>query len=93
MTWRRDPAVPFQRLEEDTIVVDPRTREVHLLNDTAGRIWELLGAKTTVEELASSLGDEYDAPPEELREAVVVLLEDLRGKGLVLGDGPARTEK
>lgn len=93
MTWRRDPAIPFQKLEEDTIVVDPRTREVHLLNDTAGRIWELLASKTTVDELAASLGDEYDAPAEELRESVMELLQDLRGKGLVVGDGPAPAER
>ena len=39
--WRRDPGLPHQRLEEDTIVVDPRRREVHLLNETVTRVWEL----------------------------------------------------
>jgi PqqD family protein of HPr-rel-A system len=93
MSWRRDPAVPFQKLEEDTIVVDPRTREVHLLNDTAGRIWDLLSSKATVEDLAARLGEEYEAPAEELRDAVTELLHDLRSKGLVLGDAPPRTER
>ena len=37
MTYQRDPGLPFQKLDEETIVVDPRTREVHLLNDTAAR--------------------------------------------------------
>ena len=39
MTYQRDPGLPFQTLEEETIVVDPKTREVHLLNDTAARVW------------------------------------------------------
>jgi hypothetical protein len=26
-------------------VLDPRRREVHLLNETAARIWELLGRR------------------------------------------------
>ena len=31
-SWLRDATLPFQRLDEEAIVVDPRTREVHLLN-------------------------------------------------------------
>jgi len=44
-TLRRDPTLPFQRMDEDAIVVDTRTREVHLLNETAARIWELLDGR------------------------------------------------
>jgi hypothetical protein len=75
--WSRDGGLPFQRLNEDTIVVDPRRREVHLLNETAARVWELLEAPRTLEELVTSLADEYDAPLEELRPAVSDLLADL----------------
>ena len=57
MTLRRDPGLPFQKLDEETVVVDPRTREVHLLNETAARIWELLAAPSSVDELAAKLGD------------------------------------
>jgi hypothetical protein len=32
MTFKRDPALPYQKLDEETIVVDPRSREVHLLS-------------------------------------------------------------
>ncbi len=65
--WRRDSELPYQRLEEETIVVDPRSREVHLLNDTAARVWELLAAPQSVDELVAALGEEYDAPADELR--------------------------
>jgi len=84
MTYKRDPGLPFQKLEEETIVVDPRTREVHLLNDTAARVWELLASPFTVDELTETLADEYDATPEAVRAGVEELLAGFRDKGLLL---------
>ena len=60
--WQRDSKLPFQKLEEDTIVVDPARREVHLLNPTATRLWELLAAPRSLDDLVTVLSDEYDAP-------------------------------
>jgi len=82
--WRRDPDLPFQKLEEETIVVDPRRREVHLLNDTAAQVWELLESPQSVDGLVASLAEAYDAPEDELRGAVVELLSGLEQKGLLL---------
>ena len=48
--WRRDGELPFQKLDEETIVVDPKRREVHLLNETAA-----LGDEYDVDE--AELGD------------------------------------
>jgi PqqD family protein of HPr-rel-A system len=84
MTYRRDPGLPFQKLEEETIVVDPRSREVHLLNDTAARVWELLESSCSLDELTETLAEEYDAPPEAVREGIEELLTGLRDKGLLI---------
>ena len=83
VTWRRYPGLPHQRLEEETIVVDPRTRQVHLLNDTAARVWELLETPQTVDSLVAVLEEEYDAPTPELGAALQELLGDFREKGLL----------
>ena len=88
--WRRDSELPFQKLDEETIVVDPRRREVHLLNETAARIWELLASPQSVDELAATLGGEYDVAEAELREAVVELVDGLSSKGLLVAVGGAR---
>jgi PqqD family protein of HPr-rel-A system len=89
-TFRRDATLPFQRLDEEAIVVDPRTREVHLLNETGARIWELLEEDSTVDELVEALADEYEgAAPEALRREVEGFLYDLGGKGLVAPRGRA----
>jgi PqqD family protein of HPr-rel-A system len=85
MTYKRDPGLPFQKLEEETIVVDPRTREVHLLNDTAARVWELLEASCSLDDLTGALAEEYDATPDAMRAGVEELLGGLRDKGLLLG--------
>jgi hypothetical protein len=85
--WRRDDELPFQKLDEETIVVDPKRREVHLLNETAARIWELLASPQSVGDLAAALGDEYDVSDAELGEAIVECVEGLASKGLVVAAG------
>lgn len=80
--WRRDGDLPFQRLNEDTIVVDPKKREVHLLNETAARVWELLEAPRTIDEIVTTLAEEYDAPADELLSAVSELVADLAEKAV-----------
>jgi hypothetical protein len=81
--WQRDPGLPFQRLEEETIVVDPRARQVHLLNDTAARVWELLEKPHSKDQLVAALGEEYEAPEDDLRAAVEELIGDFGEKGLL----------
>jgi hypothetical protein len=83
-TWQRDTKLPFQKLDEDTIVVDPATRAVHLLNETAGRVWELLDAPRSIDELVAALTGEYDAPEGEVREAVEALVGELAAKGVLV---------
>ena len=82
-TLRRVSSLPFQRLNDETLVVDPRTREVHLLNASASRIWDLLDAPRTSAELLSVLGTEFDAPADVMRADVEALLDELDRKGLI----------
>jgi len=83
---KRIASLPFQKLNEETLVVDPKTREVHLLNATATRVWELLESPQTVNDLLELLGKEFDAPEETLRVDLATLLADLGSKGLIDGN-------
>jgi PqqD family protein of HPr-rel-A system len=83
-TWRRDPGLPYQQLDEETIVVDPARREVHLLNATAARVWELCETPRSLEDLVSELAEEYEAPEDELRTSVAELLAVLGERRLVI---------
>jgi PqqD family protein of HPr-rel-A system len=89
-SYRREEALPFQRLDEETIVVDPRVRAVHLFNETAARIWELLETSSSVDELVEALAEEYEgAAPEDLRREVAAFLADLGARGLLASRGVA----
>jgi PqqD family protein of HPr-rel-A system len=88
--WRRDAELPFQQLDEELIVVDPKSRQVHLFNETAARIWELLSAPRSLAELADTLAEEYDADDDELRTAISECLSGLSDKGLIAAVGEAR---
>src|SRR3954454_14134980 len=89
-SWRRATALPFQRMDEETIVVDARTREVHLLNETAARIWELLETASSVDQIVETLAGEYEgASPEDLRREAEAFLADLGTKGLAAAKGNA----
>jgi hypothetical protein len=89
MTFKRDPELPYQKLREETIVIDPRSREVHLLNETAARVWELLASPLSVDELAEVLGEEYDADTGELRKGVEEIVDAFGVKGLLATSLPA----
>ncbi|HEY4186301.1 MAG TPA: PqqD family protein, partial [Polyangia bacterium] len=68
------------------LVVDPKTREVHLLNATATRVWELLERPQTLDDLLGTLGREFEAPEETLRGDLTTLLAELGNKGLIDGN-------
>jgi PqqD family protein of HPr-rel-A system len=80
--WQRDPALPFQAMDDEIIVVDPATRQVHLLNATAARIWTLLATASSLPALIASLEDEFDASGPALRQEVEEFLAELRDKKL-----------
>lgn len=80
---RRVSSLPFQKMNDEVLVVDPRTREVHLLNATATRIWELLATPRTTDELAEALAEEFEAPEAVLRADLAASLAELGEKGLV----------
>lgn len=85
-TMRRVSSLPFQKLNDEVLVVDPRTREVHLLNVTATRIWDLLENPLTADELLVVLCREFDGTPDLMRAEVDQLLVQLEAKGLVGAD-------
>lgn len=90
---RRVSSLPFQKMNDEVLVVDPRTREVHLLNATATRIWDLLERPRTREELVAALAEEFDAPAEVLRADLVASLAELGAKGLVGVDAATGGER
>jgi actin-like ATPase involved in cell morphogenesis len=83
-SWQRDRGLPFQRMDEEAIVVNPRTREVHLLNESAARIWELLDEPLSIPQICEALRAELEGDPPDLRADVEAFVADMGGKGLLL---------
>ena len=80
---RRVRGCAFQDIAGETVVVLPRERWVHLLNDVGAEVWNRLAAETTVAELAAHLCAEFDVAPEDARRDVEEFILVLEKKGLV----------
>jgi hypothetical protein len=85
--FRRVEGLPFQKVDAQVVVVVPRSRAVHLLNETATRVWELLEPGATVDGLVEALVDEFEVDPAEARRDVEAVLSDMRQKDIVTGEG------
>jgi len=82
-TAKRD--VVAQTTAEGFILVDVSTQDIFELNETAQRIWELLVAGKTSEEISGALFDEYEATEEQIAECVDETIAELLEQGLLLG--------
>lgn len=84
--FARAKGLPFRHLDGQTVIVDPRRREVHVLNGTASAIWDLLGDDLrSLHDLVAALEHEgaFDAPLETVAADLDGFLADLVQKGLV----------
>jgi hypothetical protein len=73
----------------DTVVLlTPDSGEYFTLNEVGGRIWELADGTRSVDQIATALVDEFEAPLDEVRADALDLLQQLAEEGLV-ADGEA----
>ena len=84
-TYARAARLPFRRLDDQTVIVDPKRREVHVLNGTGSAIWDLLAETQSLHDLIAALehGGAFDAGFETIAADLRVFLDDLAKKGLV----------
>ncbi|MEW6027514.1 MAG: PqqD family protein [Planctomycetota bacterium] len=68
---------PFQMIEGDTIIVNPKDRLMHQLNDVGSRVWELIARKQAVTDLVNAITNEYDIEPPEAGADIIQLLEKM----------------
>jgi hypothetical protein len=80
---RRVEGLPFQTIEGKVLVVVPRSQAIHMLNETASRLWDLLEKGDTVDGLVGTLCREYDVATETARRDVEEAVGEMRQKGLV----------
>jgi Coenzyme PQQ synthesis protein D (PqqD) len=66
--------VLLTRAGDQGVLVDETSGNVHVVNDTAARIWELCEGSPTVEDLLEAMTGEYAVSDEELRADLEVVL-------------------
>jgi hypothetical protein len=89
--FARTERLAFRRLDDQTVIVDPRRREVHVLNGTGSAIWELLAEARTLLDLVAALEHDgrFDAGFDTLAADLRAFLSELADKGLVSVIAPA----
>lgn len=82
-TVRRVTAVPFAQLGDEMLALDAETGYLYALNETGGRVWDLLEQPITVGEVCAQLQREYCVDGATCEAAVMRVLEGLESAGLV----------
>ena len=82
----RTAEVAFQSLGEETVIVLPLTRTLHVLNATGRFLWEALDRPRSVRELAARLIEAYEVAPAQAEADVLAWAAELK-RQRVLVDG------
>ena len=87
-----DSGFVTRRVAGETIIVPVSSRvgdldAIYTLNEVGSRVWTLLEAPHSVQEIAAALCEEYDVPQEQLTRDLVELLDELQANGLVQTTG------
>lgn len=77
------PSVTIEQVQGEAILYDPRRGEVHVVNTSAGRVWELCEGEPTISQLTSALAESYGMPVHAVRDDVLAVLEQFLDKELI----------
>jgi len=82
---RKNPDVAYQALAEGEggVLLSLETGEYHGVNDTGGRIWNLIDGERTVPEIVAALRRELADAPESLEAEAAEFVDSLRSRRLV----------
>lgn len=75
--------VVFQQIEGETVLLDLKREQYFGLDDVGSRIWTLIEAGESVDAIVRTLGEEYDAGPQQIEHDLRRLLTELAQAGLI----------
>lgn len=82
-TARIPERVTFRRVRDEMALLNLDTGVYFGLDETGARMWELLAEHGVLEAVAKQMEREYDVAPEQLRQDLLRLAEELTAKGLL----------
>ncbi|HRJ41099.1 MAG TPA: PqqD family protein [Caldilineaceae bacterium] len=80
---RQGKNIPFSQLDDELLAIDTQANYCYSLNETAGRVWELIGTPVTLSAVCAQLGREYAVDEQTCRVEVAALVQKLSAAGLV----------
>ena len=86
------PAIDAAFLQNQAVLFDERTGQVHELNPSASAVWLLLDGELSVDDVAAVLQELVDVPFETLRADADSAVADFAASGLLEGTEPARRD-
>lgn len=72
-----------RKVEKEILILNLLTKQYHILNETAGMIWEFSDGEHTVDEIAEKICKEFDASTDIVKEDVLSTLEGLVKVGVI----------
>lgn len=84
MVLNRKMGIMTADMNGATVMLDIESGKYFNLGEIGGRIWEILEQPTSVEDLVSTLVQEYDVTEEQCLEDIVPFLEKMLNRGLVV---------
>lgn len=80
---RHRPSVLSRRFGDDVLLVDGENGRIHLLNSTAGLLWECFDGGTSLEELSADVAASFGLPLPQAREDVLRIARQVGFLGLL----------
>jgi hypothetical protein len=87
--WRKNPALAWREIDDDTIIISPSESVMHELNETGSFLWSRIDGRRSAAELADLLTENFDVAPETALEDTTAILTELSLRKLLV---PAEEE-
>jgi hypothetical protein len=88
-TVQRGKEIPFSQLNDELLAIDADAGYCYALNESAGRVWDLIAMPMTINAICAQLGKEYTVDRATCMRQVTALLQGLYDAGLVQVDDAA----
>jgi hypothetical protein len=80
---QRGKDLPFSQLDDELLAIDPAGGYCYSLNETAGRVWDLLATPNSLGAICAQLQREYMVDEQTCHDDVSSLVQGLCDAGLV----------
>ena len=80
---QRGKDIPFSQLDDELLAIDAQAGYCYSLNETAGRVWDMIATPMSLGAICAQLRREYAVDEPTCRREVTALLQGLCDAGLV----------